>query len=136
MSSVLATVPMVVVMIMVVIFVMPVPTIAIVIIVMVMPVARDVFVVIPIVAHEVDRSPASVVFRTVLAPVLLVTRRHMQVDRLYRNVLRRPHNYDRLRVDDRRPRNVANVNLSVKAGLAYCDRDTYIAGKRRHCTGT
>ena len=49
--------------------------------IMVMPVSRHVFTVVPIIAHEVDRSTAGVVFRAMLAPVLLVTRPHMQVDR-------------------------------------------------------
>jgi hypothetical protein len=42
-----------------------------------MPVTRHVFVVVPIVPHEVDRPAASVVLRA----VLLVAGRHVQVDR-------------------------------------------------------
>jgi hypothetical protein len=44
-------------------------------------VTRHVFFVVPIIAHKVDRSTAGVVLRTMLAPVFLVTRRHVQVDR-------------------------------------------------------
>ena len=45
------------------------------------PVTWHVFFVVPIIAHKVDRSTAGVVLRTMFAPVFLVTRRHMQVDR-------------------------------------------------------
>ena len=44
-------------------------------------VTRHVFFVVPIIAHKVDRSTAGVVLRAMLAPVLLVTLRHVQVDR-------------------------------------------------------
>jgi hypothetical protein len=45
-------------------------------------VTRDVFVVVPVVPHKVDRPAAGVVLPAVLAPVFLVARRYVQVDRL------------------------------------------------------
>ena len=45
-------------------------------------VVGDVFVVVPLISHEVDRPTAGMVFPTMLAPMLLVSRRNMQVDRL------------------------------------------------------
>ena len=62
-------------------------------------VTRHVFVVVPVVPHKVDRSAAGVVLRAMLAPVFLVARRHMQVDRRGRNELRRPLDYNGLRVN-------------------------------------
>ena len=44
-------------------------------------VTRHVFVVVPVVSHKVDRPAAGVVFRAMPAPVLLVARPHVQVDR-------------------------------------------------------
>ena len=44
-------------------------------------VTRHVFVVVPVVSHKVDRPAAGVVFRAMPPPVLLVARRHVQVDR-------------------------------------------------------
>ena len=66
----------------VMVFVMSMPVPRVVVIPTIMSVARDVFVVVPIIAHEVDRSAAGMVLGTMLAPVLLVPRRDVQVDRL------------------------------------------------------
>ena len=45
-------------------------------------VMRHIDIVVPFVAHEIDRSSASIIFLTVLAPVFLMTRRYVQIDRL------------------------------------------------------
>ena len=45
-------------------------------------VVRDVFVVVPIISHEVDRTAAGMVFPTMLVPMLLVSGRNVQVNRL------------------------------------------------------
>jgi hypothetical protein len=50
-----------------------------------------------------------------LSPVLLVARRHAQVDRLHMDDLRRTVDPGRLGVDQSRLREIANVDLSVKA---------------------
>jgi hypothetical protein len=52
-------------------------------------VSRHVFVVIPVVAHEVDPPAAGVVLRAMLAPVVLMPRRHVKVNRRGRNEFRR-----------------------------------------------
>jgi len=64
----------------VMVFVMSVPMPRVVVIPAIMSVTRDVFVVVPVIAHEVDRSAAGIVLGTMLAPVLLVPRRDVQVD--------------------------------------------------------
>ena len=66
----------------VMVFVMSMPVPMVVVIPAITSVARDVFVVVPIIAHEVDRSAAGIVLGAMLAPVLLVPRRDVQVDRL------------------------------------------------------
>jgi len=65
---------------------MPVVRVSLVVPVVVL-VARYVLLVVPIISHEIDRTTASMVFRTMLAPVLLVAGRDMQVDRRGRSVL-------------------------------------------------
>ena len=45
-------------------------------------VTGDVLVVVPLISHEIDRPAARLVFPTMLAPVLLVSGRDMQVDGL------------------------------------------------------
>jgi hypothetical protein len=53
-----------------------VPVVAVIMISM----TRDIFVVVPIIANEVDRSAARVVLRAMFVPVLLMSRRDVQVD--------------------------------------------------------
>ncbi len=67
----------------VMVFVMAVPMPIVVVIPAIMSVTRYVFVVVPVIAHEVDRSAAGMVLGTMLVPVLLVPRRDVQVDRLH-----------------------------------------------------
>src|SRR5256714_8923280 len=55
-------------------------------------------------AHEIHWPVAGVVLVAVLAPVLGMARRHVQIDRLHRHRLSHHHRHgeDRLRVDERR----------------------------------
>lgn len=94
-------------------------------------VPRNVLVVVPIIAYEVDRSATCVILPAMFVPVLLMSWRDVQVDRLSRNIFRRARDYDRLCKHDRRPRNVANINLAVEAWLADADRHAYVTGKSR-----
>jgi len=65
-------------------------------------------------SHKVHRPIAGVVFLAMLAPILGVSRRHMQVHGGRWNALR--HNQHRLRINERRRRFVAKLNLTVYAG--------------------
>src|SRR5438046_4783191 len=68
-------------------------------------------------AHEIHRSVAGVVLVAVLAPVLGMARRDVQIDRLHRHRLSHHHGHrdDRLRVDERRWRAVTQYHLPVHA---------------------
>ena len=141
-------VTMVVIMIMVVVMVMVMIVIAIIVIVVVMPmvivisiviaalmpVMWDVFVVVPLVFHEVDAPAASVVLRAMLTPMFFVSRRNVKVDRLGRGILRRLRNHDGLRIDHRRPWSIADVNLPVEPRLTDVDGYSDL-GKRGGCNG-
>jgi hypothetical protein len=104
-----------------------VPVLAVVMISM----TRDIFVVVPFIAYEVDRSATRVVLRAMFVPVLFMSRRDVQVDWFRCNVFRRARDHDRLRKHDRRPRDVSNINLTVEAWLADADRYAYVTGKSR-----
>jgi len=84
-------------------------------------VARHVLRVIPIVLHEIDRPAAGMVLSAMPAPVSFMSRWHVQVNGLQDNVLGRLHRHDRLCINDRWRRNIADVDLSVEAGLANTD---------------
>ena len=94
-------------------------------------VSRHVFVVVPVIAHEEDPPAAGVVLRTMLAPVLLVPRRHVKVNRGSRNEFRRLLDHHGLRIDQLWRRSIADIDLTKESGLADTDRHTYVAGKCR-----
>ena len=112
----------------------PLPTV--VILITLMSVARDVLIVVPIMTYEVDGSAAGIVFRAVLAPVLFMPWRYVQVDRRGRNIRRRTYDDDGLRIDHGRPWNVANVDLSIESGLPDGERHTHVGAERRCCKCT
>ena len=126
-------VAMVVIVIAIIVIVMVMPMV-IVISIVIMPVVWDVFVVVPVVLHEVDGPAASVVLRAMLTPMFFVSRRNVEVDRLGRGILRRLRNHDRLRIDHWRPWSISDVNLPVEPRLT--DADGYAdLGKCGGCNG-
>jgi hypothetical protein len=124
--------PSTAVMIFVVSMSMPVVTV----IIVVMSIPRHIFVVVPIIPYEVDRSAACTILPTMLVPVFLMSRRNVQVDRLHCNMLRRSLDDNGLCEHDRRPRNIADINLTVETGLTDADGHAYISGKRRNGTNS
>src|SRR6202035_417088 len=69
-------------------------------------------------SHEIHRSVAGIVLVTMLAPVLGMTRRHVQIERLHRHRLshHRRHGDDRLRVHERRWRPVTQHHVAIHTG--------------------
>jgi hypothetical protein len=65
-------------------------------------------------SYEVHRSIAGVVLSTMLAPILRMARRHVQVDGRRRGCLLLDQH--RLRIDHGRRRGVADLNLTIDAG--------------------
>jgi len=96
-------------------------------------VLRHIDIIVPPVTHEIDRLSASIIFAAVFAPFLLMTRRHVQVDRLIDNAGRRMPDHDGLCVNEFRSRIVSNVNAAIKTRLADADRHTDIGCLR--CDG-
>lgn len=89
-------------------------------------VMRYIDIVVPPIAHEIDRLAAGIIFAAVLAPVFRMTRRHMHVDGLSYDVNRRGTNHDGSCVNAFRLRKISDVNASIKARLADTDRHTDI----------
>jgi len=56
--------------------------------------SRHVFIVVPVIAYEVDAPAAGIVLSTMLIPVPLVTRRHVQVNRRGHKEFRRLSDHD------------------------------------------
>jgi hypothetical protein len=65
-------------------------------------------------SYEVHRPIAGVVLSAMLAPILCMARRHVQVDGRWRGCLRLDQH--RLRIDHGRRRGVADLNLTIHTG--------------------
>jgi hypothetical protein len=91
-----------------------------VLIVVVTPVAllvtRNILAVVPVVLDKVDAFPAGIVFVAVLAPMFGMAGRHAQID--WWAIRWSAIDYNGLGVNHLRLRIVADVNLSIEAGLA------------------
>jgi hypothetical protein len=85
-------------------------------------VVRHVAVDIPIVAHKVDWTAASIVSGTVVSPVLGLPRGDTQVDRWDADVMRRWQNHHRLGINELGRWSVSDGDLAVKARFANVDR--------------
>ena len=81
-------------------------------------VSRHVFVMVPVIAHEVDPPAAGVVLRTMHAPVPLVPRRHVKVNRRSGNEFRRLPDHHGLRINQLWLGSVADIDLTEESGLA------------------
>ena len=84
-------------------------------------VVRNVNVVVPRVLDEVDRLTASIVLAAMLAPVSRMAGRHPQVDRLSDDAGRQRLDHDRLRVDEARRWQRADVDAPVEPRLTDAD---------------
>ena len=78
-------------------------------------ISRNIFAVIPVVSHKINRFATGVVVPTVLAPVLHMARRNMQID--WRAAYGYSLNVTRLRVNELRRRKAANIESAIEAGL-------------------
>ena len=95
----------------------PVPLIAVTMMFLVM---RNVFVLVPVVAHKIDPFVTGVVFAAMPAPVFGMARWDVQVDRL--TIHRHPLDDPRLTIENAWRRIAAtDVDLSKKIGLADAD---------------
>jgi hypothetical protein len=90
---------------------------------------RNIFMLIPVVLHKIDALVAGVVLAAMPAPVLRVVWRYVQVDR--RAVQRCPIHDARLRIDQLRPREIADVDMTVETGLTDAERYADIGAKNR-----
>jgi hypothetical protein len=87
-----------------------------------LPIARGIHVVIPVVAYEIDRYPTGVILGAMLVPVFRMAGRYMEIDRgLGRSAGKRPDHHG-LGVNDLGPRKAADIDLTIKTGLADPDR--------------
>ncbi len=82
-----------------------------------------IFIRVPGIRDEIDWTSAGVVLAAIPFPILAMAWWHAQIDRLT------SHHFtlddDRLRINHSGLRIIANINLTVKTGLADVDRDAH-----------
>src|SRR5438874_5285063 len=91
---------------------------------------RDVHIVVPAVVNKVDRLPAGAVLRAMLAPVLRVPGRYMQINRRRSRTRNRLHDHW-TRIDELRRRQISNFDTTIETGLPNAYRHTHIRRQRR-----
>ena len=111
---VIAVIPMIVAMIMVI-----VPMLAM----MMLSIVGNISIGIPVVPDEVDRLAAGVVLAAVMAPIALIPRPHMQIDRRRQRGALNTYAHDRRAIDEEGSRRVADFHTSVKSRVAQADGD-------------
>jgi hypothetical protein len=89
---------------------------------------RYIDIVVPSVFYKIDGAAAGIVFAAVLAPVLLMTGRHVHVKGLINDTDRYGMNHDRSCVNEFGLGKTPYVNAAVKAGLGDTDRHPDIGG--------
>jgi len=92
---------------------------------------------VPVLAHKIHWPTAGVVLCTMLAPVLLMARRNVEIDRIRDDDLRRTLDYDGLRIDQCRWRQLTQVNLAIETQTIDANGDADVIGERgyRPCGG-
>ena len=86
----------------------------------------------PLFLHKIHRLPAGVVAHAVFPPVLLMTWRHVQIDRLADNCNGLLDDDHRLRIDQHGLRIIADIDPPVNAGLV--DADGHAHAGLRDCS--
>lgn len=98
-------------------------------------VARYIFIGVPAILHKIYTLAAGVIGSAMFRPFLGVARRYTQINRLLFDVTARPLDDDRLRVDEARLGEIANVNAAVKTWLADIDRYIDVGRHDGRCQG-
>src|SRR5215510_12389913 len=97
---------------------------------MALSILGNVNLVVPGVLHKVDGLSAGVVGTAVVVPLLLLAGWYVHIDRRADDTNGDRLDDHRLRVDQYRRRNVANLEMPVEAGFSHGDRYTDIVCQR------
>ena len=82
---------------------------------------RHIDIIVPSVFNKIDRSAACIIFGAMLAPLFLMSGRHVHINRLINDTNRRCVNNDRSCVNEFGLGKTPDVNAAVKAGLRDTD---------------
>jgi len=91
------------------------------------PIMRHIYIIIPLVANEIDGSAASIIFGAELLPIFCMAGRYVQINRLSNNAIGSGLNHDWTSVNEFWLRGTSNVDLTIKARLPDADGHTDIS---------
>ncbi len=113
--------------------IIPIVTVAsVVAVIAVVAMVAGILVAVPIIANEIDRLPAGVIFAAMFAPVPFVSGWNAKVDRPGHHRDRWVVDHDGLRKDHRRCWESAKIDPPVEAGLSDRYRNADVRGHRRY----
>ena len=87
----------------------------------VLAIVRDVSIGVPVMPDEIDRLTAGIVLAAVMAPVALIARAHMEIDRRRQYAAMNSYTHDGRTIDEAGRRRVADIHASIKARVAQAD---------------
>src|SRR5580704_3992838 len=82
---------------------------------------------VPVMPDKVDRLATGVVLAAVMAPIALIARSHMQIDRRRQHAAMNTYAHDRRAINEAGRRRVADIYASVKARVAQFDRGPHLS---------
>lgn len=83
---------------------------------------RYIDIIIPLIAHEIDRPVTGIVFMAMLLPLFLVSGRNVEINRRRRrNTHMRGNNHNGFRIDDLWFWIVSDIDLAIKTRLTDTD---------------
>src|ERR1700722_14785206 len=88
---------------------------------MVLTIVGNISIGVPVMPDEVDRLAAGVVLAAVMAPIALIARPHMQIDRRRQHAAIDAYAHYGRAIDEARRRGVADIHASVEARVAQVD---------------
>jgi len=97
---------------------------------MVFTIVGNVSIGVPVMPDEVDRLAAGVVLAAMVAPIALIPGTHMQIDRRRQFAALNAYPYDGRAIDEAGRRRIADINASVKTGLAQVNGDPDLCERR------
>jgi hypothetical protein len=93
---------------------------------MVFTIVGNVSIGVPVMPDEVDRLAAGVVLAAVMAPIALIARAHVQIDRGWQFAALNAYAHDGRAIDEAGRRRVADLHASVKSRVTQADGDPHL----------
>jgi len=81
---------------------------------------------VPVMPDEVDRLAARVVLAAMVAPIALIARAHMQINRRRQHAALNTYAHDGRAIDEAGRRRIADIHASVESGIAQVDGDPHL----------